>query len=102
MQAQIITYQLKDISQKEYLKQMVEPDAPILANVKGLISKVWLVDEEKNSFGGFYLWETKAAMEAFMHSDLVAAVVSRPFLKNVSSVDYTVNETASKITRGLK
>ncbi len=102
MQAQIITYQLKDISQEEYLKQMVEPDAPILANVNGLISKVWLVDEEKNTFGGFYLWETKAAMEAFMHSDLVAAVVSRPFLKNVSSVDYTVNETASKITRGLK
>jgi hypothetical protein len=26
MQAQIITYQLKDISQAEYLKQMVEPD----------------------------------------------------------------------------
>ena len=102
MQAQIITYQLKDISQEEYLKQMVEPDAPILANVNGLISKVWLVDEEKNTFGGFYLWETKAAMEAFMHSDLVAAVVSRPFLKNVSSVDYTVNETASKITRGIK
>jgi hypothetical protein len=102
MQAQIITYQLKDISQEEYLKQMVEPDAPILANVKGLISKVWLVDEEKNTFGGFYLWETKAAMEAFMHSDLVAAVVSRPFLTNVSSVDYTVNETASKITRGIK
>ena len=102
MQAQIITYQLKDISQEEYLKQMVEPDAPILANVNGLISKVWLVDEEKNTFGGFYLWETKAAMEAFMHSDLVAAVVSRPFVKNVSSVDYTVNETASKITRGIK
>ena len=102
MQAQIITYQLKDISQEEYLKQMVEPDAPILANVNGLISKVWLADEEKNTFGGFYLWETKAAMEAFMHSDLVAAVVSRPFVKNVSSVDYSVNETASKITRGLK
>ena len=102
MQAQIITYQLKDISQAEYLKQMVEPDAPILAKVNGLISKVWLVDIEKNTFGGFYLWETKAAMEAFMHSALVAVVVSRPFVKNVSSVDYSVNETASKITRGIK
>ena len=40
MQAQLITYQLKDISQAEYLKQMVEPDAPIIAKVKGLISKV--------------------------------------------------------------
>jgi hypothetical protein len=102
MQAQLITYQLKDISQAEYLKQMVEPDAPILANVKGLVSKVWLSDTEKNSFGGFYLWESKAAMEEFMNSDLVKAVVSRPFVKNVASVDYEVNQDASLITRGLK
>jgi len=102
MQAQVITYQLKDISQEEYLKQMVEPDAPILAKVKGLISKVWLSDVEKNTFGGFYLWENKTAMEEFMHSDLVKAVVSRPYVKNVSSVDYEVNEKASSITRGVK
>ena len=102
MHAQVITYQLKDISQAEYLKKMVEPDAPIIANVKGLISKVWLTDEEKNTFGGFYLWENKTAMENFMHSDLVKAVVSRPYLKNVSSVDYEVNQKASLITRGVK
>jgi len=102
MQAQLITYQLKDISQADYLKQMVEPDAPILANVKGLISKVWLTDEAKNTFGGFYLWEDKTAMENFMHSDLVKAVVSRPYVTNVSSVDYEVNQSASKITRGIK
>ena len=74
MQAQLITYRLTDISQTEYLKQMVEPDAPVLAKVPGLISKVWLADEEKNTFGGFYLWENKTAMENFMHSDLVASV----------------------------
>ena len=102
MQAQLITYQLKDISQADYLKQMVEPDAPILANVKGLISKVWLTDEAKNSFGGFYLWEDKTAMENFMHSDLVKVIVSRPYVTNVSSVDFEVNQSASLITRGLK
>ena len=102
MHAQLITYQLSDISQAEYLKQMVEPDAPILANVKGLISKVWLTDEAKNTFGGFYLWENKTVMEDFMHSDLVKAVVSRPFVKNVSSVDFEVNQKASVITHGLK
>ena len=102
MHAQLITSQLNDISQEEYLKQMVEPDAPILANVKGLISKVWLSDEEKNTFGGFYLWENKTAMEDFMHSDLVKAVVSRPFVTNVSSVDFAVNQKPSVITRGIK
>ena len=102
MHAQLITYQLKDISQAEYLKQMVEPDAPILAGVKGLISKVWLTDIEKNTCGGFYLWENKAAMGDFMSSDLVKAVVSRPYVTNVSSVDWEVNEKASMITRGIK
>jgi hypothetical protein len=102
MHAQLITYQLQDISHAEYLKQMVEPDAPVLAEVTGLISKVWLTDEEKNTFGGFYLWESKTAMENFMHSDLVKAVVSRPFVKNVSSADWQVNQHASLITRGLK
>ena len=101
MQAQLITYQLKDISLAEYLKQMVEPDAPVIAKVQGLISKTWLSDEEKNTFGGFYLWENKTAMEDFMHSDLVKAVVSRPFVINVSSVDFEVNQNASLITRGL-
>jgi len=37
-----------------------------------------------------------------MHSDLVKAVVSRPYVKNVSSVDYDVNQSASRITRGVK
>ena len=102
MQAQLITYQLKDISQTDYLKKMVEPDAPVLAKVPGLISKVWLADKDKNTFGGFYLWDNKTAMENFMHSDLVKAVVSRPFVINVSSVDFEVNRNASLITRGLK
>jgi hypothetical protein len=102
MHAQLITYQLKDISQADYLKQMVEPDAPVLAKVPGLISKVWLVDEAKNTFGGFYLWANKSAMEDFMHSDLVKAVVSRPYVTNVSSVDFEVNQKASLITRGLR
>ena len=102
MQAQLITYQLKDISQAEYLKQMVEHDAPVLAKVQDLISKVWLSDVPKNSFGGFYLWENKRAMQDFMNSDLVKAVVSRPFVTNVSSVDYEVNQSASLITRGVR
>jgi hypothetical protein len=75
---------------------------PVLAKVPGLISKIWLADEEKNTFGDFYLWENKTAMEDFMHSDLVKSVVSRPFVKNVSSVDFEVNQNASFITRGLK
>ena len=101
MHAQIITYQLKDISQEDYISRMVRPDAPVLAAVAGLHSKVWLSNPAANSYGGFYLWETKGHMEKFMASDLVKAVVSRPFLFNVQAVDYAVPAEASVITRGL-
>ncbi len=102
MHAQIITYQLKDIDQEDYMKQMVQPDAPMLANVPGLHSKVWLSNPVENSYGGFYLWESREHMEKFMASDLVKAVVARPFLANVHSVDYAVPEGPSRVTRGLR
>jgi heme-degrading monooxygenase HmoA len=102
MHAQMITYQLKDISEADYVAKMVAPDAPILATVPGLLSKVWLANKDKNEYGGFYLWRSREDMEAFMGSDLVKAVVSRPFLFNVHSNDYEIREEASRVTRGLK
>ena len=102
MHAQIITYQLKNISQEDYVKQMVEPDAPVLAEIPGLHSKVWLSNPGENTYGGFYLWENREQMEKFMASDLVKTVISRPFLTNVHSVDYAVPEGPSRITRGLR
>jgi len=101
MHAQIITYQLKDISDADYQDRMVKPDAPLLAAVPGLHSKIWLSNPAANTFGGFYLWRDHAAMAAFMASDLVKAVVSRPYLMNVHSVDYAIPEEPSRITRGL-
>ncbi|MCZ8283440.1 MAG: YdhR family protein [Aquidulcibacter sp.] len=101
MHAQIITYKLNGISNAEYAARMVEPDAPILAEVAGLHSKVWLANPETNTFGGFYLWHSRADMEAFMASELVATVVSRPFLSDIEVQDFEVPEAPSRITRGL-
>ena len=101
MHAQIITYELKDVDQAFYLENMVNPDAVFLAEYPGLLSKVWLADEATNTYGGFYMWESKAAMDAFMVSDLVAAVVSRPYVTNVKSVDWSVNSDASRVTHAI-
>lgn len=101
MHAQLITYTLKGISEAEYVTQMVEPDSPILAQVPGLHSKVWLASPGMNTYGGFYLWRDRTDMDAFMASDLVAAVVARPFLGNIAVSDYAVVDGPSRITRGL-
>lgn len=101
MHAQIITYQLQNISPADYQSSMVAPDAPRLANVPGLLAKTWLANPDTNTYGGVYYWESPEAMANFMASDLVSVVVARPFLTNISSVDFTVPEAPSRLTRGF-
>ena len=98
--AQIFTYHIDLPSKEEYLKNFVDPYAESLAQVKGLISKVWMADFE-NKYASFYLWETKEDMENFMNSPMVAGLAKIPFLKNLTIVDYPVVEEASRITRGI-
>lgn len=89
--AQLITYRIEGNSHEDYLDWMVSPDAPILTEVDGLISKVWLRDGPDGAGGGSNPWEAKAKMDAFMTSELVAAVISRPYLKEFHSVDCAVS-----------
>ena len=98
--AQIFTYHIDLPSKEEYLKNFVDPYAESISKVKGLISKVWLADFE-NKYASFYLWETKAAMENFMNSSMVAGLAEIPFLKDLTIVEYPVVEEASRITRGI-
>lgn len=52
MHAQIITYQLKDLSSEEYAK-ICDSLAPIIAGQAGLIAKVWIADPATNTYGSF-------------------------------------------------
>ncbi|MGL5825052.1 MAG: YdhR family protein [Nocardioides sp.] len=101
MHAQLITYQLADISAEQYTEQMVEPDSAYFATLGGLVSKVWLADETTNSYGGFYVWVDRAAMASFMASDAVKAVLARPCVADVSSTDWPVNVEPSRSNRGV-
>ena len=96
----IITFQLKGISEADYLTQSKE-EAPMLAAFPGLHSKVWLADSATNTYGGVYLWKDRQAMEAFTHSDIVKAVAARPYLTNFTLKDYAIAEDLSRVTRGI-
>ena len=100
MKLQIITYQLSGITEAEYLAT-APPDAALIAQVSGLVSKVWIASPETNTYGGVYLWQSQAALNAFMESPLVAAVMARPHLTAISSVVYDVPEAPSRTTRGI-
>ncbi len=100
MHIQIINFQLKDLSEDDYIN-VCEQVAPSFAAVPGLISKVFLADRQSGTYGGVYTWRDRAAMESFAGSDLFAAVASNPNLSGLSSRDFAVLEGPTAVTRGL-
>jgi quinol monooxygenase YgiN len=100
MHAQVITYQLKDLSQSDYLK-ICESLAPAIGDMPGLIAKVWLADPATNTYGGTYTWRDRASMEAFMQSDLVKSFAAHPSIVGLTSHDFSVLEEPTRMTHGL-
>jgi hypothetical protein len=73
--------------------------APACAAVPGLISKTWLANEETNTYGGVYLWESKQAMLDYKDSEIYAGIGANPALVNITATDFEVLEGPSKVTR---
>ena len=67
--------------------------------MNGLISKVWLSDEENNTYGGVYTWENRKAMEDYLNSQFYDEVLgSNPSFVNITFKAYDVLDEQTKIT----
>jgi quinol monooxygenase YgiN len=100
MHVQIITYNLENETQQNYLALCNEL-APTFAKMPGLKAKYWLADPATNTFGGVYIWTNRAAMEAYMAGDVAASVMAHPKLKNIASKDFDILEAPTRVNRGL-
>lgn len=101
MHVQIVTFRLKGMTPAGY-DALCDQVAPAIARLPGLISKVWLADEAANTYGGVYLWEDRASMEAFLKTDLFRAVATNPQLAEITSRDFGVLEAPTRVTRASK
>jgi hypothetical protein len=99
MHVSIFNYRIQDIDDAGWSKACDEL-APAFAAVPGLVSKVWL-HGEGDARGGVYLWEDKAAYEAFLTSDLVKAAGSHPNIAELTMRDFAVDEAPTRVTRGM-
>lgn len=97
MHIQIINFRLKGITRRDY-DALCEQVAPAFAALPGLISKVWLGDDQANTYGGVYTWRDRAAMEAFLKTDLFRTVATHPNLAEIVSRDFAVLEAPSAVT----
>ena len=99
MEILVVNYSLDGITESEY-ESLCDELAPVFAAVPGLVSKVWLADRDNGVYGGVYTFESGAAVDAFLASELgqVAAV---PGLANVTIRRFEVLAEPTAITRGL-
>ena len=71
-----------------------------IADVPGLLWKVWLMNEKEREAGGIYLFESDAAAQSFLAGPIVAALKSSPAVSNISAKLFDVLERHTGITRG--
>ena len=96
MHVQIVNFNLKGLTDAEF-RSMANEVAPAFASVPVLLSKLWLADAGKNTYGGVYIWQDAAAMQAHLASDLGKGVAGNPKFANLTSRDF---EMLSGPTRG--
>ena len=100
MHIQIINFHLEDISEEDY-RGLTESIAPAFADLPGLVSKTWLANLETNTYGGVYVWRSREAMEDYKKTDIYKGMLANPHLDGVTSKDFGVLETPTRVTSGL-
>jgi hypothetical protein len=69
-----------------------------IANVPGLICKVWTENPEAGEAGGIYLFEDEASLDSYLEGKLERMKASG--IEDIRAKKYDVNETLTQITRG--
>jgi hypothetical protein len=95
----IITFTLDGMTSSQY-HQMADQIAPAFAEVPGLVAKTWLADDDTAVYGGVYTFTDRAALTAYLDSDLLAQAAATPGITGVTSAVYGVLDGPTTVTRG--
>ncbi len=87
------------VSRAEY-ETAVAPAAEPIAAVPGLLWKVWILNEAEQEGGGIYLFANGQALDVYLNSEIVAAIVSNPILSDFSVKQFEVMDEVTAVTRG--
>ncbi len=81
------------------LEQAFLDAAQPIADTPGLLWKVWLMNEAGREAGGIYLFDSDAALQAYLAGPIVTSMKSNPILSNLSVKSFDVLERHSAVTR---
>lgn len=87
------------VSRSEY-EAAVAPLASDIAQVPGLLWKVWLMNEANNEAGGIYLFADAQSLQNYLDGPIVAGLMRNPAISNISAKIFDTLPDLSKTTRG--
>jgi hypothetical protein len=99
MHVLVITFRLVGWDDADY-RQQVQALAPQFLQVPGLVSKIWLADEARNTYGGVYVFQDAASLQRYLASETVRDMQASPRLAEVSIRTFDTVEAATAITGG--
>jgi hypothetical protein len=99
---------MKKILQINYKYNRTRPEqekaslqsAQPIAKVKGIVWKVWIVNEAEKIAGGIYLFEDEASAEAYLKGPIIAAIKSMPVISDFEAKIFDIIPEPTKITHG--
>jgi hypothetical protein len=100
MSQKILQVNLKFSIPKIDLEAAWLPVAQPIAEIPGLIWKIWLMNETEHSAGGIYLFESEAAVKTYMAGPIVAAMMASPVISNIEAKVFDILESHTAITHG--
>ena len=88
-----------NVSAAEYRK-ICESVVQTIADVPGLVWKVWLLNEQDAEAGGIYLFQDKQSLDAYLSSPIVTQIKSLPQLHEISAKWFEAMPGVTAVTRG--
>ena len=99
MHIQVVTFRLDGIDDAAY-QAHAEQKAPVFAALPGLRAKIWLANQQANTYGGIYRWDDVAAMRSYQGGKIFQGLQADPHMIDVAVSDFPVLAGPTKVTRG--
>ena len=88
-----------NVSPAEYGK-ICESVAQAIADMPGLVWKVWLLNEQDGEAGGIYLFEDEQSLGAYLSSPIIGQIKSLPQLREIRVKCFETIPEVTAVTRG--
>ena len=88
-----------NVSSTAYRKTC-ESVARAIADVPGLVWKVWLLNERESEAGGIYLFQDEQSLAAYLSGPIITQIKSLPQFREISAQRFETIPELTVVTRG--